>query len=161
MRASLILCVTLCVLLPHATAGQAEQQVAALFESDWQYRLQTQPEYATSLGEHRHNAKLADLSLAASRADLQYQRSALEQIKLVDRAALAPQQRLSYDLFIYEKEQQLRAYSFYPYRVYPLTAYSGITSASPRWWRRCRSPASPITATTWPASTRCPPTWAA
>ena len=52
-----------------AAAAPPEQQLRTLFDSDWQWRLQSQPEYATALGDYRYDAQLSDTSLAASRAD--------------------------------------------------------------------------------------------
>lgn len=110
-----------------ATAGSgADQQAKALFDADWQWRLQSQPEFATLVGDYRYDASLSDTTLAASCAAMGHQRKMLDQARLIARDQLSGQNQLSHDLFIYEKELQLRAAAFYPYRVQPLTGLQGI-----------------------------------
>jgi len=123
-----LLAITLILLMPFAALGgnEADDQARVLFDADWQWRLQNEPEFATAVGDYRYDATLSDTSLAASRAALLHARRMLEQARLIDREQLAPQQRLSHDLFVHEKEQQLRAAAFYPYRVQPLTSQQGI-----------------------------------
>jgi len=110
-----------------AMAGSgADQQARALFDADWQWRLQNQPELATLVGDYRYDASLSDTTLAASRAATVHQRKMLDQARLIARDQLTGHNPLSLDLFIYEKEQQLRAAAFYPYRPQPLTGLQGI-----------------------------------
>jgi len=114
------------------SALSPDQQVRQLFDTDWQWRLQSQPEYATSLGDYRFDAFLSDTSLAASRNANAHHRKMLDQARLIERDKLSGQQQLSYDLFIYDKELQLRAAAVYPYRVQPITAYAGIHVSLPQ-----------------------------
>ena len=109
-----------------ALAGEADQQARALFDADWQRRMQNQPEYATTVGDYRYNANLSDTTLAAGRAALAYQRKILEQARLIERARLSMQNALSLDVFLYEKEQLLRAAAFAPFPVLPLSNQQGI-----------------------------------
>jgi len=104
----------------------ADQQARALFDADWQWRLQSQPEYATMVGDYRFDATLSDTSLAGMRAALVQQRRALEQARALEHDKLSPQNQLSQDLFIYQKEQQLRAAAFFPFNPQPLTGLQGI-----------------------------------
>jgi uncharacterized protein (DUF885 family) len=104
----------------------ADQQARALFDADWQWRMQAQPEYATMVGDYRFDATLSDTSLAGARAALVQQRRALEQARAIERDKLSAQNQLSHDLFIYQKEQQLRATAFFPYNPQPLTNLQGI-----------------------------------
>ena len=82
------------------TKDQARDQARALFDRDWQWRLQTQPEYATSAGDHRYDAALSDTSLAARRKALAHERRMLEPARQLDRNRLAGQDLLSSDLFV-------------------------------------------------------------
>ncbi len=66
------------------------------------------------------------------RAGLLQQRRALEQVRLIERDQLTAQNQLSLDLFVYDKEQALRAASFYPYHPQPLTSHQGIHIALPQ-----------------------------
>ncbi len=107
-------------------ANEADQQATALFDTDWQWRMQNQPEYATTVGDYRFNATLTDTTLAASRAAIAWQRKMLEQARLIERDKLSTQNALSHDLFIYEKEQLLRAAAFAPFTTQPLSHQQGI-----------------------------------
>jgi uncharacterized protein (DUF885 family) len=120
--------ISLFMLAPLAVlAGDgADQQARALFDADWQQRLQAQPEYATMLGDYRFDATLSDTSLAGLRAALVLQRKAVDQARAIERDKLTPQNQLSQDLFILQKEQQLRAAAFVPFNPQPLTSLQGI-----------------------------------
>lgn len=113
-------------------ADSADQQARALFASDWQWRLQNQPEFATTVGDYRYDATLSDSSLAGSRTATAHERKMLEQARLVERDRLTGQNLLSYDLFVAQKERKLKAAGFYPYNAQPLTAQDGIHLNFPR-----------------------------
>ena len=138
MRRLLALCATCLVgtllLAPRAglAVGTPDQQATQLFDADWQWRLQAEPEFATSVGDHRYDARLSDTSLAASRAATAHQRQMLAQAKQIERERLTGQNLISYDLFVYEKEQAIKAASFYPYDPSPLTSRDGIQLSLPQ-----------------------------
>jgi uncharacterized protein (DUF885 family) len=104
----------------------ADQKARALFDADWQWRMQSQPEYATQVGDYRYNASLSDTSLAGLRAALNQQRKTLEQARAIERDKLSPQNQLSHELFIYQKEQLLKAAAFVAFDPQPLTGLQGI-----------------------------------
>jgi uncharacterized protein (DUF885 family) len=122
---------------PHAEAGDsasngAAAQARALFERDWEWRLAQQPEYATSIGEHRHDGQLADTSLAGQRAAIDHERRMLELARQLDRGLLGAQDLLSYELFMADKERRLAQAAFVPFDPQPLTARDGIHIRLPR-----------------------------
>lgn len=119
---------TVVLLAPFAVvAGDgADQQARSLFEADWQWRMQQQPEYATQLGDYRFDATLSDTTLAASRAAIAQQRRMLDQARLIERDKLAPHNQLSYDVFVHDKELLLRGAALVPYNPQPLTNIAGI-----------------------------------
>ncbi|MES2128638.1 MAG: DUF885 domain-containing protein [Pseudomonadota bacterium] len=125
MRKVLALCFVL--LAPLASiAGNAEQQARALFNADWQWRLQTQPEFATTVGDYRFNARLSDASPAASVAATNHVRAMLDSARRIDRTSLSEAAATSLDIFIDEHELELKAASFYPYNPQPITLREGI-----------------------------------
>jgi uncharacterized protein (DUF885 family) len=111
--------------LAAAAADTPADQARALFERDWQWRLRHEPELATSVGDHRYDDSLADTSLASQRGATEHARHMLDAVKAIDRNQLAGQDRISYDLFVDDKERRLAAAAFYPYDPYPLTAQNG------------------------------------
>ncbi|MBC7685264.1 MAG: DUF885 domain-containing protein [Bdellovibrionales bacterium] len=126
MRKLFALTIVLLAPLVVMAGDGADQQASSLFEADWQWRLQNQPEYATGMGDYRYDASLSDTSLAASRAAIAWQRKSLEQARLIERDKLSGQNQLSYDVFVYEKELLLRGAAFYQYNPQPLTSLQGI-----------------------------------
>lgn len=132
MRKLFAICVFMFAPCAAWTANTADQQARALFEADWQWRMQNNPEFATTIGDYRYDATLSDTSLAASRAATQHERAMLEQARAIERHKLSPQEQLSYDLFVYEKERKLQAAAFYPYDPQPITTQDGIHLDFPR-----------------------------
>src|SRR6266700_3787227 len=53
------------------------QQLLSLFDEQWQYRLRSNPEWATTLGDNRYNDRLSDNSPEFFQADLEEQRKFL------------------------------------------------------------------------------------
>jgi len=127
MRRLVILLLLLSALF-HGAAHSAPGAAAALFERDWQWRLEQSPEYATAFGERRHNDRLSDLSLSAARARREHARVMLEEA----RSGLSAQERLSLDLFVFEKERQLATLAFTLVDPQLLTAWDGVQVRLPR-----------------------------
>jgi uncharacterized protein (DUF885 family) len=119
---------TLALLLPLAAsaADTASGQARALFERDWQWRMVHQPEYATSVGDHRYNDLLSDLSPSAGRASMAHERRMLDAAREIDHTELTGQDRISYDLFVDDKERKLASAALSPFNPQPLTAHDGI-----------------------------------
>jgi uncharacterized protein (DUF885 family) len=118
--------------LSHGLAHSAPGPAAALFERDWQWRLEHNPEYATTIGERRYNDRLSDLSLAAAKGKREHLRAMLEEARAIDRAGLSAQERLSLDLFTFDTERQLATLAFTPVDPQPLTTWDGLQVRLPR-----------------------------
>jgi len=110
----------------------AADQARALFERDWQWRLKQQPEFATSVGEHRYDAELADTSLAASTKAIEHERRMLELARAIDREQLAGQDRLSWDLFVADKENRLAGAAIVGFDPQPLSSQDGLPLRLPQ-----------------------------
>jgi uncharacterized protein (DUF885 family) len=109
-----------------------DQQAKTLFAADWLWRLQTQPELATALGDVRFNNQLTDMSLAASVAGADHERSVLAQARAIDAGKLSASNHLSLDILIDQKERRLKAIALFPYRYAPLTNQDGLALTLPR-----------------------------
>ena len=74
----------------HAAAPSpaAERALQSLFDDDWRWRLQHQPEFATSLGESLGAERWDDHSRAALDAAEAHERALLARLDRIDRAAL-------------------------------------------------------------------------
>ncbi|MGJ9418504.1 DUF885 domain-containing protein [Massilia sp. CMS3.1] len=127
-----LLALLLFTALFHGAARSAPGPAAALFERDWQWRLEQHPEYATSLGERHYNERLSDLAPGAARARRDQARAMLEEARAIDRTGLSPQERLSLDLFVFDKERQLATRAFTIVDPQPLTTWDGLHVRLPR-----------------------------
>jgi uncharacterized protein (DUF885 family) len=114
-----------------APAG-ATDQAHALFERDWQWRLKHQPEFATSVGDHRYDALLSDASLAEDAAAIEHARRMLDLAHQIDRAQLAGQDRLSWDLFTADQERILACAAFIAFDPQPVSAQDGLQIRFPQ-----------------------------
>jgi uncharacterized protein (DUF885 family) len=112
-------------------AGAAEQ-AHALFERDWEWRLKHQPEFATSVGDHRYDAQLSDTSLAGQTAAGEHARRMLDLARQIDRAQLTGQDRLSWDLFTGDQERILARAAFVAFDPQPVSAQDGLQIRFPQ-----------------------------
>ena len=115
-----------------AFAADAADQAQALFERDWQWRLKHQPEFATNVGDHRYDALLADTSLAEQAAIIEHARRMLDLARQIDRAQLAGQDRLSWDLFTGDQERILARAAFVAFDPQPVSAQDGLQIRFPQ-----------------------------
>ena len=132
MRRLFALCLLVPLLGPATAAENPDGVARALFADDWTWRLQTQPELATAVGDARFNSLLTDTSLAASLAATDHEKKLLEQARQIDAARLSASNRLSLEVFIDQKERKIKAATFYPYRYAPLTNQDGLHLTLPR-----------------------------
>lgn len=113
-------------------AGTTAEQAHRLFEREWQGQLRRQPEFATAIGDHRFDASLSDTSLAARAAAAEHARQVLLEARQLDRAELAGQDRISYDLFIAQRERLLAVDAFTAFDPQPLSSVDGLHLRLPR-----------------------------
>jgi uncharacterized protein (DUF885 family) len=115
-----------------AMPDDAGAQAHALFERDWQWRLQHQSDLATHIGEHRYDALLPDTSLAGAALRTEHARRMLERAHRIDPAQLGGQDRLSWELFTADQERLLARAAIVPFDPQPLTAQDGLQFRLPQ-----------------------------
>ena len=103
----------------------------ALFEAYFEDTLRANPLLATYIGDHRYDDQLPNSIgpeyLAAARA---MNRRYLEALRAIDPAGLSPAERISYDIFLYERERELRAERF-PFQWLPVNQAGGLLTVMP------------------------------
>jgi len=112
-----------------AHAESAAEKLHALFESEWQWRLRTDPEFATYLGDKRYNARWNDRSLEAIERRHRHRVRVLKRLNDIDMAALSPADRINYRLFQRKYRTAVEAHRFRWYLV-PLNQRGGIQDAN-------------------------------
>lgn len=123
------------ILLAPFVCGAADttaDSARRLFQREWQWQLRQQPEYATGIGVHAHDALLSDTSLAARAAAIEHTREVLEEARRLERGQLAGQDLLSYDLFVAARERTLAASAFTPFDPQPISSWDGLHLRLPR-----------------------------
>jgi uncharacterized protein (DUF885 family) len=110
----------------------AAVQARALFDHDWQWRLQHHPELATQVGDHRYDARLSDSSPAGTRLDAEHARRALERARRIDPTQLTGQDRVSWDAFTMDQERRLARAALVGFEPQPITAQDGLQFRLPQ-----------------------------
>ncbi len=109
-----------------STAPTAEgRKLQALFERHWQDVARTYPEGATYRGDHRYGGRLTDQSPAARAAQDAAVKRWLAEARRINRARLAPTDRVSLDLFISDQQRAIAFMPFAGYRSMSIDALGG------------------------------------
>jgi uncharacterized protein (DUF885 family) len=116
---SLLGSVTLAVSVQAAPAAQAAapqgdvasrvQALNALLAEQWQHTLQSQPEFATALGDLRYNDRWSDLSLAHAAAEHKVNQDFLKRFKAIDTTGFSDSDKLNQQLMVRQLTDALRA----------------------------------------------------
>ena len=112
-------------LIAEARKTPERARLNRLFELSWDYLMEEYPEWATEVGISAYNGRWTDRSAAAitrRKADLELPAKALASI---DRAKLAPEDALNYDLFKRRIDVELDGRRF-PWELLPLSQLYGI-----------------------------------
>ncbi|MGO9084657.1 MAG: DUF885 domain-containing protein [Candidatus Sulfotelmatobacter sp.] len=93
------------------------QQLLALFDEEWEYQLRANPEWATVLGDGRHNDRLGDKSSEFFWSDIEQKRSFLGRFGAIDPTGFSKQDTLSRELMIRELRQEIEGAQFKPWEM--------------------------------------------
>jgi len=108
----------------NSTVARRARLKAALQE-EWEYRLRTNPELATAVGDNRYNDRLSDYSPEFFAGQLRHQRQALAIFESIDTAGFPEQERLSKDLMIRDLREQIEGARFKDWEM-PVDQMNGI-----------------------------------
>ena len=135
---------TLLALVPRAVAAETKPTTAAasdpvarlhdLFDREWAWRLRESPELATSVGVHDWDDKLSDVSLANQARQIEDTKKFRAELAQIDRAALAGEEQVNYDIFATQLDQRVESFRFGE-QYLTLNADSGFYSGFPLIWQ--------------------------
>ncbi len=114
---------------PAGNAAGATKALHKLFDAEWEYDMQENPTWASSLGDRRWNDRWDDMSLAAIERRHEHGLGVLAQLKKIDRAQLSPADQLNYDLFQKDYAQDGAEHKYHWYLV-PLNQRGGPQTAN-------------------------------
>jgi uncharacterized protein (DUF885 family) len=109
-------------------AGGGAAALNRLFEEDWEWLMRESPTFASSLGDRRYNDRWPDVSLPAVERRQQRRLQTLARLQRIDRARLPTADRLNYDLFRKDLENDIEEFKFRFYLM-PVNQGGGIQSA--------------------------------
>jgi uncharacterized protein (DUF885 family) len=107
-------------------AGEAAR-LRDLFAREWESRLKEDPIFATSVGRHEYDALLPAMSLTDLQRRDAMTRGTLRELKTIDRAALPPDDVVSYDIFKAQLDDGVAEFELGVYQQ-PWNADSGFQS---------------------------------
>ena len=113
------------------TATGTGQRLDALLENYFEDNLRANPLLATYIGDHRYDDQLANSIgpqyLAAAHAMNQ---KYLAAVRALDPDSFAPADRISYDIFRYEREREARGERF-PFHLLPINQAGSLLTVMP------------------------------
>lgn len=120
------------VLLGQTTANSAPNETARelykLFDAEWDHAMQTNPTWASSLGDRRWNDQWEDLSLDAIEREHAHDKQVLAALAKIDRSKLARDEQLDLDLF--RRGYELRVEEFpFGWHLIAINQREGVQSA--------------------------------
>jgi uncharacterized protein (DUF885 family) len=132
LRTSLVIISLALALVVPLFAQAAEQSLEArraelnrLLADQWEYRLRTQPELATQVGDDRYNDRLSDFSDKAIADDIEHARQSLARFEAVDVTGFPEQEKLNHSLMLRSLGEALDAAQFKDWEM-PATQFGGI-----------------------------------
>ena len=105
--------------------ADAKARFDALLAQAWELEKQENPLRATASGDHRFNDRLPSMTMADLERRAAAARSQLDALRAIDRAALGPEDRVSYAMFERDLGQDLARQRFRAWRI-PITSDSGF-----------------------------------
>ena len=130
---SILLALTLTPVILHAQTKPAEtnpsaKALHAFFDAEWDYAMEQNPTWASSLGDRRWNDRWEDISLEAIRKREEHAKDSLTRLGKIDRAKLSSADQLNYDLFKKDTETDVAGFKFRMYLL-PINQRGGIQTA--------------------------------
>jgi uncharacterized protein (DUF885 family) len=108
--------------------NEATKALHELFAAEWDYKLEQYPTWASRLGDRRWNDRWGDESLEAIDRRNRHYNEVLTQLRSIERADLSPADRLNYDLFQKDYENEIQEH-YYRWHLIPLNQLGGVQTA--------------------------------
>ncbi len=107
------------------------ERLHALFDEEWAFRLREFPTFATAVGVHEYNDRLPSVTEADQARRAEVYRGFLARLHVIDRTQLSEADRVNYDIFEYQIEDNLANYEFKAYLI-PFTSETGFHTSFAR-----------------------------
>jgi len=124
----MLVSISLLVNAQNVAANKTARELHALFDAEWNYTMEQNPTWASSLGDRRWNDRWEDASLAAIGKRHEHAKEVLGRLQKIDRKKLRPSDQLNCDLFRKQYETGVEEDQYHWYLV-PLNQREGIQTA--------------------------------
>ena len=111
---------------PHDEAHELHR----LFDEAWEFTMQEFPTFATAVGDHRFDDRLASATIDDEARRAAYWEEILTRLEAIDRSQLVLDDRINYDMFDRDLRDQLASFEIKQYLI-PITSESGFHSGYP------------------------------
>ncbi len=101
------------------------EQLHALFDEEWNFRLAEEPVFATSAGNHQYDDRLPEVTLAAKTRRVEFWSNLLGRLEKIDRARLSHDDQINYDIFKLRLVDNLANFEHKAYLI-PFTVDDGF-----------------------------------
>jgi len=108
-----------------ATLAAPADEFQTLLTEHWEWRLEADPVFASRLGDRRYNDRWQDLSVDGFAERQERRQDFLRRLRLIDSGALSETDRLNYDLFRRQLEDDVEGYRFNAHLM-PLSQRGGV-----------------------------------
>jgi uncharacterized protein (DUF885 family) len=108
-----------------ALAADEVAKLHDIFDREWETRLREDPTFATSVGRHEYNDRLASMTPADLERGIVESKGTLAELDAIDRSKLPPAEAVNYDIFRRQLENGVASYDLGEYQM-PFNADSGF-----------------------------------
>src|SRR5262245_12993717 len=114
-----------------AAEGSPGARLKALLDEHWEFRLRENPLFATRVGDRRYDDRLPSVAPGDFGRRAAFTKTVRERLAAIDRAALAPPERVDYDMLARILDDDLAELGFRTWRM-PLNAEGSYHSTFAR-----------------------------
>jgi uncharacterized protein (DUF885 family) len=108
-----------------AKGDPAGRALHKLFDDEWEWTMRENPTWASTLGDRRYNDRWEDASLDNIKRQHEHRLATLKRLQAIDRVKLSSADRLNYDLFKKDLDNDIEGYKFRLYLL-PVNQRGGI-----------------------------------
>ncbi|MCI0695937.1 DUF885 domain-containing protein [candidate division KSB1 bacterium] len=114
-----------CLLLYGCSAPNPHEQLHALFDEEWKFRLAEAPLFATAAGYHQYDDRLPQVTIADETRRAQFWRKLLGGLEKIERAQLRRDDQINFDIFKMQLQDNLNDFEYKAYLI-PFTVDAGF-----------------------------------
>ena len=131
MFKNIIVCVVLLSLAGCAGESDPTRELHQIFEDEWEFRLQEDPLFATSVGVHDFNDRLPEVNEAAQQRRARFQEELLARLDGIDLDRLSREDQINLDIFRIQLDSRIASFRYRSHLI-PILADSGFHTSFAR-----------------------------